>query len=142
MAPYFIALNKAWIQKYFTLEPADLQMFQQPQQDIIEKGGHIFFATYHHEIAGTVALLKLDADRFELSKMAVDEKYQGHKIGHALMQAAIEAAKAAGAKKLVLYSNTLLSPAIHLYKKFGFREVPLEYTEYSRSNIKMEKDLI
>ena len=42
------------------------------------------------------------------------------------------------AKKLALYSNTKLEPAIHLYKKYGFREVLLDNSEYERSNIKME----
>jgi tryptophan synthase alpha chain len=35
----------------------------------------------------------------------------------------------------------LLKPAIHLYKKYGFKEVPLGSSEYKRSNIKMEIDL-
>jgi len=42
------------------------------------------------------------------------------------------------AKKIILYSNTLLGPAIHLYKKFGFTEVPLTGAIFKRSNIKME----
>jgi hypothetical protein len=42
-------------------------------------------------------------------------------------------------KDLILYSNTILEPAIYIYKKFGFREVALERdTPYARSNIKMK----
>jgi len=44
-------------------------------------------------------------------------------------------------KKIVLYSNTSLQPALHLYRKFGFKEVPMEHSEYKRSNIMMEKEI-
>jgi ribosomal protein S18 acetylase RimI-like enzyme len=73
--------------------------------------------------------------------MAVDEKFQGQKIGNKLMEFGIEKAQCLGAKKLILFSNTMLGPAIHLYKKYGFVELPLEHSEYKRSNIKMERDL-
>ena len=42
-------------------------------------------------------------------------------------------------KKLILFSNTKLVPAIKMYKKFGFIEVNLGSSIYKRSNIKMEK---
>jgi ribosomal protein S18 acetylase RimI-like enzyme len=78
---------------------------------------------------------------YELAKMAVDEKFQGHKIGNKMMVTAIEKVKSVAASKLILYSNTMLGPAIHLYRKFGFVEEPLENSEYKRSNIKMMKNI-
>ena len=69
--------------------------------------------------------------------MAVDEKYRGQKIGKALGEAAIEKAHTFGAHKIILYSNTILTPAIGLYRKLGFVEVPVD-GPYKRSNIKME----
>jgi len=50
----------------------------------------------------------------------------------------LERAKELGAHKIILYSNTALKSAIHLYRKFGFKEVPLGDVEYKRANIKME----
>jgi ribosomal protein S18 acetylase RimI-like enzyme len=44
-------------------------------------------------------------------------------------------------ENLYLYSNTQLEPAINLYKKFGFLEIPVEKSEYARCNIKMVKHL-
>lgn len=142
LAPHFSRLNKAWIQKYFVLEPQDEPVLADPQINIIDKGGLVLFAQYDNAIAGTVALQYLDDTTFELSKMAVDEAYQGLKIGQMLLQAAITQAKGLGAQKLVLYSNTALLPAIHLYRKKGFVEVPMEHSEYKRSDIKMEKSLL
>lgn len=58
-----------------------------------------------------------------------------------MMESAIAKAKELKATKLSLFSNTKLAPAIHLYKKYGFREIPLINSSYTRSNIKMELDL-
>lgn len=141
LAHHFTSLNKAWLEKYFVIEPIDSEMLGNPKQYFIDKGGHIFFASINGEIAGTVALLK-DTDLvYELSKMAVWERYQGQKIGNRLMEHCIAKAKELNAEKLILYSNTKLLPAIHLYRKYGFVEVPITHSGYIRSNIKMELGL-
>ena len=72
-----------------------------------------------------------------LTKMAVTETYQGKKVGRTLAEAAIAAAKQSGAEKIILYSNTRLRPAIALYYKLGFKEIPLD-GPYKRTDIKME----
>ncbi len=64
---------------------------------------------------------------------------KGHR--QKINRAGIDAAKAAGAKKIILYFNTKLEAAIHLYKKFGFTEIPLLNTQYIRSNILMQSML-
>ena len=141
LAKEFKDLNIAWLQKYFEVEPADKKVLNDPQKEIINKSGFIFFAKCGNTMAGTVSLLKLNEDVFELAKMAVAESWQGKKIGNLLMEYCIDFAKKLDAAKLVLYSNRKLLPALHLYKKFGFIEVPLENSEYKRSDIKMEKVL-
>lgn len=72
--------------------------------------------------------------------MAVNENFRGKKIGRALAEAAIERARNSGARKIILYSNTLLEPAIALYTKLGFHEIPVD-GPYKRTNIKMELEL-
>ncbi len=142
LAIHFTNLNKAWVKKYFEIEPLDEKMLSDPIQYYIDKGGFIFFATYNNEVAGTFALLKVSDAVFELSKMAVDEKFQGKNIGNAMMEFCLQEAKRLQLKKLILYSNTLLGPAIHLYQKYGFTEIKDFKSEYKRSNIKMEVDII
>ncbi len=138
---YFKELNIVWLHKFFVVEPIDEEMLSDPNSFIIDKGGHIFFAQVEEKIVGTFALMKVSDEVFELGKMAVDEMFQGQKIGHKLLAVAIEKTRELGARQLILYSNTVLASAIHLYKKHGFIEVPLGSSEYKRSNIKMEKDL-
>lgn len=135
--PWFEKLNRDWIEKYFQMEPLDYEILQSPEEHIINKGGNIFMAFYDKEVAGTVALKSVSPGLYEFTKMAVDEKFQGKKIGKALAVTAIHHAKELGAKKIILYSNTLLKPAIALYEKLGFKEIPLD-GPYKRTNIKME----
>ena len=94
-------------------------------------------ARYHGEIVGTCALIKVSDTAFELGKMAVTEKAQGLKIGQQLGQAAINKAQEAGAEQLVLYSHRSLGPALHVYRKLGFKEVPCPPNGYKRADIKM-----
>lgn len=135
---HFERLNLHWIKKYFTVEPVDTEILGQPGKLIIEKGGEILFAVAGEEIAGTVALKPVDEDTAEMTKMAVDEAYQGHKIGWKLAEGILELAKNRGFKKVVLYSNTKLVPALTMYQRLGFREIPVEPGRYKRSTIKME----
>jgi ribosomal protein S18 acetylase RimI-like enzyme len=136
--PDFERLNKWWIEKYFSVEPVDVEVLGKPDEYIIAKGGEIIFAAVDGTIAGTVALKPIDAETAEMTKMAVDEAYQGNKIGWKLAVGILEVAREKGWKKIVLYSNTKLVPAIAMYAKLGFREVPMEYDRYERSTIKME----
>lgn len=137
----FKHLNEEWLKKYFSVEPLDGSLLNDPKKEIIDKGGSIFFAESNGEIVGTVALIKSGVDGFELGKMAVTETAQGIGIGKELLEHCLAYAKSTHAKKIILYSNTILSSAIHLYRKYGFVEIPLESGRYLRSNIKMEKKL-
>jgi N-acetylglutamate synthase-like GNAT family acetyltransferase len=132
-------LNVEWLKKYFRVEAKDEQMLSDPQGEIIDKGGMIFYAKYNNKIVGTASLLKIDENTFELSKMAVTDGVQGLGIGQKLLEHCLKIAEQKEIKKLVLYSNRKLSTAIYLYLKFGFQEVPLEDGVYERADIKMEK---
>lgn len=134
-------LNLEWLKKYFKVEAQDDLVLSDPQGEIIDKGGMVFYAKYDSKIVGTISLLKIDETTFELSKMAVTDGVQGLGIGHKLMEHCLAFARQKGIKKLLLYSNRLLSPAIYLYQKFGFQEVPLEKSLYERADIKMELTL-
>ena len=137
----FRRLNYEWIDRYFGVEPADREMLDAPQ-DIIDSGGHILVALIDGSPVGVCALLPEADGTFELAKMAVDGDVRGRGIGWALGQAAIATARAAGASRLVLQSNTVLAPAMALYRKLGFVEVHDAPSLYARSNIHMELRLV
>jgi len=49
----FKRLNIEWLQKYFSVEPADEKMLSSPEKEIIRNGGEIFFALLENEVFGT-----------------------------------------------------------------------------------------
>ncbi|MGI4865478.1 MAG: bifunctional helix-turn-helix transcriptional regulator/GNAT family N-acetyltransferase [Janthinobacterium lividum] len=141
--PDFKRLNVEWIERYFQLEEADLKALDHPDDYIIQRGGHILLAEYRGQIVGTCALLYMDASTYELAKMAVSPTAHGLGIGERLGRAAIAQARALGASRLYLESNTKLTPAINLYHKLGFQKtVAGAPSPYERCNIQMELILI
>jgi GNAT superfamily N-acetyltransferase len=133
----FRDLNVAWISRYFAIEDVDLKVLNDPEGSIVAPGGAILMAEMGNEIVGTVALIRVAPDGFELAKMAVTPDAQGHGVGFLLGQAAIDRGRQLGARYIELLSNTSLAPALHLYRKLGFVEVPLGDTEYHRADIRM-----
>lgn len=132
----FKAINVEWIETYFKVEPHDLEQLDAPEH-IIEGGGQIFLAKIGDEIVGTSALIHDGDGVYELAKMGVRPHVQGLGLGKKLCQWTIEEAKKRQAKVLYLLSNTKLTPAITMYERLGFVEVPLEERLYERTDIKM-----
>ena len=138
----FERLNREWIERYFEVEPGDLEVFGDPAAAIVAPGGQIFFVLEAGEVLGTCAVIRRDAETCELAKMAVAPAARGRGHGDRLVRAAIGFAREVGARRLLLVSNTRLGPALTLYRKHGFRDVPLDpSTGYSRADIQLELPL-
>lgn len=138
---HFRALNLEWITRYFAVEELDRRMLDDPETEILAPGGCILMAERDGQIVGTCALIRTADGTLELAKMAVADSARGAGVGFELAAAAIARARALGAARVELLSNTVLAPALALYRKLGFREVPLPHSEYARANIKMELEL-
>ena len=143
-ATAFRTLNEEWITQYFTLEPKDREILNDPVNSILRIGGHIFMAHAGGEAVGCVALIPMKDGVYELSKMAVSPHLRGRGIGRRLLQHAIAQARCIGAKSLFLGSNTRLKNAVHLYESVGFQHVKPESLPpmpYSRADVFMEMPL-
>jgi putative acetyltransferase len=136
----FKRLNVEWISHYFTVEVHDLEQLDHPEQ-IITDGGYIFIAVTEGVAVGTTALIKNSDEQYELAKMSVTPAMRGRQIGKLLAQAAIEKARAVGAKRIFLETNSRLTPAINLYKSVGFQQIPQAPSEYARSDYQMILEL-
>ena len=135
----FGRLNYEWIEKSYGVEQHDHDVLDHPRTSVIEPGGEIFFAVDNEVAIGTVAMIPLNANSFELAKMAVAPEARGRGIGEMLMAGCIEFARDSGAKSIILESNTKQEAAIKLYRKFGFVEIPLDpNSHFVRANIRME----
>lgn len=136
----FAALNREWLERYFSIEPEDERLFASPEETILAPGGYIIFAQVDGELVGTAALVKRE-DGYEFSKMAVSPRYQGLGLGRKIAEGLIAQAREIGLPFIRLMSNTALQPAIRLYESLGFKVIPLNNTLYVRSNIAMRLDL-
>jgi ribosomal protein S18 acetylase RimI-like enzyme len=138
----FEKLNRDWIETYFVLEDADRAIFADPVGTILRPGGQIFFVVEGDRVLGTCAVLCHGSGDCEIAKMAVDSEARGRGLADLLMGAALEFARSRGARRAIIVSNTSLTPAIQLYRKHGFVEVPLQSDgRYQRANIRMEREL-
>lgn len=135
--PYFEQFNRQWIEELFEMEAVDEWVLTNPEKSILEPGGAILMALYNGVPAGTVGLRKFDEETYEFTKMAVDPNYRRLGIAEAITFASFRKAAELGAKRIILYSNTLNAGAIKLYEKSGFRHVPVENDIYKRANVKM-----
>ncbi len=140
----FYELNRKWIELYWELEPHDIEVLENPEKHILDKGGHIFVALYNGFPVGVCALCPMpegSAYDFELAKLAVNNSIQRKGIGRRLCEAVIDKARELGGNMLFLESNTRLKPAIALYRKLGFKELPEYHPAYARGDIQMELSL-
>jgi GNAT superfamily N-acetyltransferase len=140
-ADAFRTLNEAWITRFFAMEPKDAELIGDPRGQILDKGGHVFFAMEDGAPVGCVALIAMADGGFEVAKMAVSEASRGRGHAKALMSACVERARALGAPRLYLESNEILTPARALYRAFGFTDLEPDRrpaSPYSRANVWME----
>jgi GNAT superfamily N-acetyltransferase len=138
----FEQLNREWIERYFVLEQADREVLGDPRGKILDAGGQVFFVLERGDVLGTCAILRHNPEDYEIAKMAVAPAARGRGFGDLLMDAAVAFAREAGARRVIIVSNTVLEPAIRLYLKHGFVRVPMASDgRYRRANIKLEREL-
>jgi len=136
---YFYSLNADWLQKFFYLEEIDHRILSNPEEEILQPGGAIFFAKVGDAVVGTCALIADTGGVLELSKMGVDPSYQGLGIGRALIEAAIAEFRTRKGTQLHLETHSKLRPAIALYESVGFVHQATSKPDslYARSDVFM-----
>ena len=137
----FKRLNLEWLDKFSLTEEADLMVLNDPQAMVIDTGGAIYLAKAENKIIGTAAVINEHEGIFELAKMTVEPSWQGQGISRLLIEKCIEKATSLGAKKIILFSNSQLQPAISLYSKYGFKHVDVTGSPFLTADIKMELDV-
>lgn len=139
----FKAINRQWISTLFVIEPLDEYELDHPVENVINKGGHIFVAELDGQVVGSLGLMRSRNPQydFEVVKFAVSPVVQGRGIGNRLMEQCLQRAREVGAHRLFLEGNTRCVSANHLYKKYGFHEVPITHAEFARCDVQMVLEL-
>ncbi|WP_338517945.1 GNAT family N-acetyltransferase [Alteromonas gracilis] len=120
------------------MEEPDFKALDDPEGYILNDSGVILIAIEKGEPIGCCALIKQNAFTYELAKMAVSPKAQGKGVGMLLGRSIIERAKCLGLKRLYLESNSILTPAVSLYEKLGFKNIKGATSPYARCDVQME----
>lgn len=79
------------------------------------------------ECIACTAIRNMDAQNAELKRMYVKPSFRGKGIASTLLRMALQLAKDCGYKKLKLDTLNTMLPAMALYKKYGFKEIPAYY---------------
>jgi putative acetyltransferase len=142
-AAAWAALNLAWLAEGgFAVEAKDRRVIDDPEGQILAKGGRIFMAEEDGEAVGCCALMAMDDGSLEVAKMTVTPAARGQGISRRLLEACEAEARSAGAPRLYLESSSALTVAGALYRSFGFVDLPPRPTPYARADVFMEKRLV
>ena len=140
----FIEMNKEWISSMFVIEQEDIAMLNNIDKTIVA-GGQIFFAVnYHDEVLACCMIAPLPNGEWEIEKFCARGMYTGTGAGSACLKACMDYAKEKHVEKVVIVTNKKCEHAVHLYKKFGFLEVPVDRNKfpYDRADIAFEQTLL
>jgi GNAT superfamily N-acetyltransferase len=134
----FIDFNTDWIVSNFgSLEEHDLETFEEIDNEL-KNGAMIFFAVENEIPLACCMSMPMKNNTWEICKLGSNKNVQHKGAGSTVFKAAMDWALERGARRLFLISNTKLKPALHIYEKYGFKEIKLRDYEYVRGDIAFE----
>ncbi len=83
-------------------------------------GGRLALATSGGQLAGCIALRRVDSDHAEAKRLYVRPAFRGLGLGRALMEWVIAEARAAGYTEIVGDTMPVMRDALALYDRMGF----------------------
>ena len=104
--------------------------------------GRLFLAYSDKDLAGCIAMRKLEDGVCEMKRLFVRDAFRGRKIGNELIGKIIEEARDAGYRKMRLDTYPeKMGKAVDLYNSYGFRERAQYYDNPHNGVLFMELDL-
>ena len=119
--------------------------FQHFDEELIEiktmyglPGGGIILCKYRDEFIGCVGIRKIGNNIAELKRMFIKPDHQKKGIGKTLLEEAVELAKTLNYTAIRLDTLNYMTPAIKLYKSYGFYEIPAYYNNPNATAVYFE----
>ena len=118
----FIELNTKWISELFEIENEDIKSFNLIDTKI-KNGANIYFNIEDGIVIACAMIEPFNEDGvWEISKVAALNLGTKKGASYPLIEACINYAKEKGGKRIDIITNSKCGAAIHVYKKFGFKE--------------------
>jgi putative acetyltransferase len=93
--------------------------------DYATPSGRLLLAEYEGQLAGCVALHKLDAQICEMKRLYLRPQFRGKRLGRVLADLIIAEARQIGYQRMRLDTvEPVMKDAVAMYRKIGFREIP------------------
>lgn len=92
--------------------------------DYAPPGGALFLAWSEAMPAGCIAVRRIDDGDCEMKRLYVRDAFRGLSAGERLAREAIEWARAAGYRRMLLDTLPAMRSAHRLYERLGFAEIP------------------
>jgi DNA-binding MarR family transcriptional regulator/N-acetylglutamate synthase-like GNAT family acetyltransferase len=128
-----------WDQSFEGLVAGIVADYLKPHDRTGERG---WIAERDGENVGCIFLVRRSAEVGQLRMLLVEPSARGHGLGRRLVDECVRAARAAGYRKLMLWTNGALAHAAHLYRDAGFRRVAEErQTHFGREQVEQTWEL-
>jgi GNAT superfamily N-acetyltransferase len=92
--------------------------------DYAPPDGRLLLAEYEGQLAGCVALHKLEADICEMKRLYLRPQFRGKGLGRALADRIIAEARQIGYERMRLDTvEPVMKDAVAMYRRFGFKDI-------------------
>lgn len=134
----FIDINTNWIVSNFgALEEHDIESFKSIDEQM-RAGAMIFFAVENDTVLAACMAAPMEGGTWEICKLGANKNVPHKGAGSAVFETSMKWALSHGAERLFIVTNTKLKAALHIYEKYGFKEVKLTDYGYARGDIAFE----
>ena len=130
-----------WLQVDLCFQGFEAELATLPGRYAAPAGG-IWFARVGAATAGIVGMRPLEEPGgCELKRLWVREGYRDLGLGRRLTEIAMAAARAAGHRRMVLDTLSMMDRARTLYRSLGFEEIPAYYDNPEDGVLYLARDL-
>lgn len=92
--------------------------------DYAPPDGRLLLASIGGELAGCVALHKLESEVCEMKRLYLRPKFRGHGLGRTLVERILSEARSIGYRRMRLDTvEPVMRDAVAMYRRFGFRDI-------------------
>jgi GNAT superfamily N-acetyltransferase len=87
--------------------------------------GRLLLAECQGQLAGCVALHKIDSGTCEMKRLYLRPSFRGKRLGRAIAEKILAEARTIGYQRMRLDTiEPIMKDAVEMYRKLGFREIP------------------